>query len=457
AGALTLEDGARVVALRSQAVRPCAGRGAMVQIGLGADEVAERIKGYGPALSVAVVNTARQVVVSGEVAAVEAVMAELTAEGVFVRKVKVDYASHSAQMDAVLPALGEALAAVAPRAGTIAMYSTVEGRVVAGEELTGRYWCRNLREPVRLDLALAQLRAAGHGVFVEVSAHPVLGMALGETSSESEGVVVGSLERDRGELAALLRTVGALHVAGVEIDWRRVFAGTGAARVDLPTYAFQRERYWRAAASGGGDAAALGVTRAEHPWLGLTTALASGEGQLFAGRLALADHPWLADHAVFGTVLVPGTGLLELALAAGRAVGAAGVGSLTLLEPLVLGTEGARRLQIAVGPAEGGRRSIALYSQAEATADVDAWTQHAAGELTDELAGADEREALRTWPVPGAEPVALDGFYDRLRARGVAYGPAFQGLVELWRHGETLYGRVVLPEAASAAATSHAI
>jgi acyl transferase domain-containing protein/NADPH:quinone reductase-like Zn-dependent oxidoreductase len=239
-GALSVEDGARVVALRSRAVRERGLGGAMAVVERPVAEVAGWLGSYGGLLSVAVVNSARSTVVAGDAGAVERFVAEMGEAGVFCQRVGVDYASHSAQVDVVLPGLLAGLAGLRPRAGAIDFYSSVTGEVLSGSELDAGYWCRNLREAVRFDRAVERLRGDGFGVFIEVSPHPVLGVVL----ADAGGVSVGSLRRDRGGVAELLRGLGSLHVHGVPVDWGRVFAGRGARRVDVPTYGFQRQRYW---------------------------------------------------------------------------------------------------------------------------------------------------------------------------------------------------------------------
>ncbi|MEU0581842.1 SDR family NAD(P)-dependent oxidoreductase, partial [Streptomyces griseoincarnatus] len=227
----------------------------------------------------------------------------------------------------------------------------------------------------------------------------------------------------------------------------RVLAG--GRPVALPTYAFQREHHWlETTRDAHSDARHTGLVPAEHPWLAAVVALADGEGHLLTGRLSLAEQPWLADHAVFGTVLVPGTGLLELAFTAARAVGAARVAELTLTQPLVLTEDTPVRLQVRVGAAgEDGRRSFAIHSQPETSADPGAWTAHVTGHLADDSAdGHHEGIAeLLDWPVPGTEPQSLEGFYDTLGGQGLHYGPAFRGLAGLARRDGVAYGRIVLP------------
>ncbi|MET8578135.1 type I polyketide synthase, partial [Streptomyces sp. NPDC005012] len=448
AGALTLEQGALVVARRSQAVLACAGEGGMALVERPVSEVEEFIAPFDGALSVAAVNTPGSTIVSGEAEAVVRLVDRLGEQGVYARKINVDYASHNAQMDPLLPGLSEQYAGLVPGRATMPLYSTVTGEIATGPELDGDYWCRNLRQPVRFDRALDKLLDDGHTVFVEMSAHPVLAMPLTDAGAERGGIVVGSLSRRDGGPAQLLRNLGLLHVQGYELDWDKVLGDTtGGGLVALPTYAFQREHFWIETAKPSGDVRTVGLEVSDHPWLGAALGLADGEGHLLTGRLSLTDQPWLGEHAAFGTVLVPGTGLLELALTAGHHVGAERVSELTLLEPLVLPEDGAVRLQVVVGaPNNEGNRPITLYSRTEDASDDTPWRTHATGELSETTNSTDGFEELTQWPVPGAEAIDLDGFYDAFEARGLHYGPAFQGLAELWRKDNTAYGLVRLPE-----------
>ena len=207
----------------------------------------------------------------------------------------------------------------------------------------------------------------------------------------------------------------------------------------------------------------MGQSSAEHPLLGAATPLADSERFLLTGRLSAAEPGWLGDHAVFGTVLVPGTGLLELGFAAARAVGATTVSQLTLVAPLVLPEDGAVRVQVQVdAPEEGedGRRGLSIYSRLEEAPEgtrVDAARAGRAERERRRRLRCAEEAGLAAWPPVGGTPIELTGLYSTLQAHGFGYGPAFQGLREAWRVGDAVYGRAVLPEALSESAEAYGV
>ncbi|MEU2394154.1 type I polyketide synthase [Streptomyces sp. NPDC007369] len=248
AGILSLEDAARVVALRSQAIgRVLAGLGGMVSVPLPAAEVRERIAPWGEErVSVAAANGPSSVVVSGEVQALDEFLAACEAEGVRAKRIAVDYASHSAQVELLRDELAGLLAPIAPQPAEVPFLSTVTGEWVNGPELDAGYWFRNLRQTVELEEATRTLLEQGFGVFVESSPHPVLTVGMQETVEDAgrEAAVLGSLRRNDGGLDRFWLSLGEAWVRGVSVDWDAVFAGAGARRVDLPTYAFQSQRYW---------------------------------------------------------------------------------------------------------------------------------------------------------------------------------------------------------------------
>jgi acyl transferase domain-containing protein len=249
AGGLSLDDGARIVALRSRAILTLSGRGGMASVALPADEIAERIARRWPErLSVAVVNGPTSAVVSGDADALAELVAEYRSEDVRARLIRVDYASHSTHVDGLRHELLDALAPVRPRTGTVPLLSTVTGDWQDTAGLDAAYWVANLRQTVRFEEAVRALASTGHTAFVEVSPHPVLTVPLQETLEAADAarssVVAGTLRREEGGLLRFLTSAAELHVRGVRVDWTAAFAPAVPRRVPLPTYAFQRRRYW---------------------------------------------------------------------------------------------------------------------------------------------------------------------------------------------------------------------
>ncbi|WP_443045419.1 type I polyketide synthase [Streptomyces sp. MOE7] len=460
AGGLSLEDGARVVALRSQVIgRELAGRGGMASIALPEPEVRDRLTSQ-TGLGLAAVNGPLSTVISGDAAAVEAFVVACEADGVRARRIAVDYASHSAHVEAIEQELLTVLESVRPQAGSVPFYSTVENAFLDTEVLDAAYWYRNLRHQVQFEAGIRALAAEGFTIFVESSAHPVLTVGIQETLDETdtEAVVTGSLRRDEGGLERFLTSAAELYVTGVPVNWTPFLAGEGTRPVDLPTYAFQRERFWlEASASAVGDMAAAGLTTASHPLLGAAVEVAGSDEVLFTGRLSLESHAWLADHAVAGTVLLPGTAFVELAVRAGDEVGCGQVEELALEAPLIVPERGGVALQLGLGAADdSGRRALSIYSRAPGD-ERGPWTRHATGTLASAAAETADVPAgtdLAVWPPVGAEPIAIEGYYDRLAAQGYGYGPAFHGLRAAWRRGDELFAEVQLPEAVAADAAA---
>ncbi|TGA92113.1 type I polyketide synthase, partial [Streptomyces palmae] len=324
AGALSLEDAAQVVALRSRALLALSGEGGMVSVSLPRAELAKRLELWGERLSVAAVNGPSSVVVAGDVAALEELLAECEREEIRARRIPVDYASHSAHVERIEGELREVLAGITPRTSTVPFYSTVTAEPIDTAVLDADYWYRNLRQTVRFDETVRALLATGHQIFIEASAHPVLTLGVEETAEDigAPAAPIGSLRREEGGLERLYTSLAEAYGLGAPVDWGTVFEGSGAQAVELPTYAFQHERYWlEPSAPAGGDVASAGLGSADHPLLGGAVALPESDGYLFTGRLSLRSHGWLADHAVLGRVLLPGTAFVELALRAGDAVG----------------------------------------------------------------------------------------------------------------------------------------
>jgi len=433
AGALTLEDAAAVVALRSRALLSIAGTGAMASVPLPADEIKD--------LTVAAVNGPRSTVVTGSPDAVRDLVASCRARDIRARIIPVDYASHGPDVESLRDDIRTALAGVTPRASDIGFYSTLTGAELDTSALDADYWFRNLRNPVLFEPATRALLAAGHNTLIEVSPHPVLTIGLAETVDDAgaEATVVGSLRRDHGGWADLLDSAATLLTHGVPVDLTGV-PGADRRPVELPTYPFQRRRYWLGRTADTPDVGAAGLDTTGHPLLGATVELPDGT-MLMTGRLSLTAQPWLADHRVLGTVLLPGTAVVELALqAAARGGTGLQVDDLTLQAPLIVPDTADVRLQVRVEPDADGRREFTVHSRTE---EDQVWTRHAIGVLGPATGPA---EPIGSWPPAGATPVEVDDLYPRLAGIGLDYGPAFQGVQAAWRSGDAVYAEIELPD-----------
>ncbi|UQI45893.1 HAD-IIIC family phosphatase [Streptomyces sp. HU2014] len=447
AGALTLDDAARVVALRSAAIAALSGQGGMVSLSLPADEVRTRIRGFGGRLSLAAVNGPSSTVVSGDPGALDGLLAACEAEGVRARRISVDYASHSAQVERLEAELAEALGGVRPRSAAVPFYSSVTGGLLDTAVLDAGYWYRNLRQTVEFEQATTALLKRGITVFVEVSAHPVLAVGVQESAdaADARATVVAALRRDEGGLAQVAAAAADVFAAGVPVAWEALL--TGGRRVELPTYAFERERFWLPARSAAAPVATLGLTSADHPLLGAAVLLAEERGAVLTGRLSTASHPWLGEHAVRGVVLLPGTAFVEMALRAGDAVGCPHLRELMLEAPLVLPEHGAVRVQVAVGAeAPDGTRPVSVHSSPEHPDDAPVWTRHATGVLAGATADPPAEDGVgAVWPPLGATAVPVDDLYSTLAGLGLTYGAAFRGVSAAWRRGDEVFAEIALP------------
>jgi acyl transferase domain-containing protein/thioesterase domain-containing protein/short-subunit dehydrogenase/acyl carrier protein len=435
AGVLSLDDARTLVAARARLMQALPAGGAMLALRATEDEVLPLLTGN---VGIAAVNAPGSVVLSGAEAEVLAVAARF--EGRKSSRLRVSHAFHSPLMDPMLDDFRREIEHLTFTEPAIPL-------VTGGDVTTVDHWVRHVRDTVRFADTVATLTSDGVTRFLEVGPDAAL-------SATVDAAVIPLLRKDRPEDVAAVTALGRLHVAGVPVDWTAFFAGTGARRVDLPTYPFQRRRFWpRTAAGTGGDVAALGQTATRHPLLGAAITLPDTGGLLLTGRVSAQAQPWLTEHTFAGAALLPGAAFLELVLRAGGEVGCDRVDELTLEAPLLLPPTGDIRLQVSVGaPDDQGRRPVTVHSGASTPDQVG--TRHATGVLAP-ASPVDVREAQ--WPPPDATPVDLDGFYDSLAERGLGYGPVFRGVRTVWRRGDEVFAEVALPEAARADAGDYCV
>lgn len=446
-GALDLEDASRVICRRSRIARSASGEGGMAVVELSLDDARSLTAGLEDRLSVAVSNGPSSTVLSGDVDALEEVLRGLEKRGVFCRRIKVDYASHSPHMDPLRPQLLEALDDLSPRPSAIPVYSTVLDRVTDGAGFGAGYWADNLREPVLFAGSLRRLLDDGHGVFLEVSPHPVVLSSIKQALHEwgREAVVLPSTRRDE-ERRTLLGSLGELFTTGYPVDWSRLHP-EGGNLVDLPTYPWQRESYWLEGRPMGESSswhargAGHGTDLSDHPLLGWRLRSAAHESTHFWETLLDPESPgYLRDHRVQGSVVLPAACTLEMALAAAAEVwpGDAEIES-ARFEHAVFLPERGRSVQLVITPQAPEVISFRLFGR-DPEGD-DEWTLHASGSLR-RGAGRSAAPETRTGtePDPGSlRETSVEDLYRRFAERGLPYGPAFRGIRRVWiGEGEAL-------------------
>ncbi|MEV6874190.1 SDR family NAD(P)-dependent oxidoreductase [Amycolatopsis sp. NPDC051128] len=416
AGVLSLEDACALVSARGRLMGALPEGGVMIAVQAAEVDVVPLPEG----VSLAAVNGPDSIVLSGSEAAVAAVAAKFAKT----KRLNTSHAFHSALMEPMLPEFAVAIDGLVCAPAVVPFVSTVDDSV----ELSGEYWVRQVREPVRFADAVTRLRAEGVTQFVEIGPDAVLTPMVEEA--------VPTLVAGRPEGASVLAALARLAETA---DWSRVF-GAGPIRTDLPTYAFQHERFWLDAAAAG-DVDALGQAATGHPLLGAAMELPESGGWVLTGALSTRTSPWLAGHAVHGTVILPGTAFVELALRAGAEAGCPTLEELTIAAPLAL--TDTVRVQVAVGAADdAGRRPVTVHSRRD---DAEPWTRHATGVLSAEPVAADDD--LGEWPPAGASEVDVTDLYPGFEDRGFTYGPTFQGLRAGWVRDGEVFAEVALPAA----------
>ncbi|MGF1338554.1 SDR family NAD(P)-dependent oxidoreductase [Streptomyces flavovirens] len=449
AGVWSLQDAVTAVAARGRLMQALPPGGAMASVQASEEEVAPLLD---ERCGIAAVNGPRAVVVSGEEDAVAAVAAHFTTT----RRLRVSHAFHSPLMEPMLDEFRQVMAALPAAEPVLPIVSTLTGVQATAAELgSADYWVRHVRQTVRFADAVGTLAAQGVDTFLELGAAPVL-TALGPdcVPDAAETVFVPTARKDTAQVPGLLAALAAVHTRGTDVDWAVLYEGYAGRRTELPTYAFEHRPYWLPTAAARGDAAGHGLATADHPLVSARLDLPGDAGTLLTGRISTATHPVLSQHAVLGSVLVPGAALVDLALHAGRLTGRPVLEELTLQAPLALPGDEAVRLQVAARP-DG---SVEIHSRPENAPEDEDWTRHATGTLTGTGTDAPATTAQAgAWPPPGAVPLDTAGLYPRLHGEGYDYGPVFRGVRTAWRLGDTVLAELELPDEARQDAARHTL
>ncbi|MEH1017261.1 SDR family NAD(P)-dependent oxidoreductase [Micromonospora sp. CPCC 206060] len=450
-GVLSLADAAQLVAARGRLMQALPSGGVMVSVQATEAEVLPLLAGRDDSVGVGAVNGPTSVVISGAEAAVEEIAAYFRELGRKTKRLSVSHAFHSPLMAPMLDEFRQVVAGLSFTASDIPVASTVTGELTtAAVWADPDYWVEHVRAGVRFADAVL---ASGVSMFVEIGPDAILTALTGQILEEATAIPL--VRRDRDAAVTFTTGLGSLWARGVNVDFSALLAG--GKRIDLPTYAFQHQRYWPTRGFDTVDANGLGLDQAQHPLLGAAVSLPDSAGVVFTSRLSLATQPWLADHAVGGTVLVPGAALVDLVLGAADEaqrgqvdVETYAIEDLTLEAPLVLPERGGVQLRVVVeGADEQGRRAVSVYSRRDDADDPTAdWVRHADGALTATTSRPDFD--LAEWPPAGADRIDTDQTYAELAALGLEYGPIFQGLRAAWRLDGDIYTEVELPEGTGA-------
>ncbi|MEU9167419.1 type I polyketide synthase [Streptomyces sp. NPDC048420] len=427
AGVLSRADAVRLVAARGRLMAALPDGGAMVAVRA---PLAEVEKWLTEGVAVAAVNGPESVVLSGDEEAVTSLAGRL---GRTATRLRVSHAFHSPLLDPMLDGFREVAESVTYHRPSVPVVSTLTGRPEPDAVRTAEYWARQARETVRFADAVEWLARAGVTAYVEAGPSATLSAAAEECVEPGSGALFTSGADTAVALAEL-------HVHGVPVDWRSVYAGSGARRRPLPTYPFQRQRYWLDQ----GLRRSQGEGEGGHPLVGEAQPDADGPGTRYSGVLSTARQPWLADHVIGERTLVPATVFAELALRTAK--GSARLAELSFHEPLVLPASDAVRIQVvAEAPDPEGHRQVSVWAEA-----AGGWTRHARATVVPIAAHAPTAD--ETWPPVGAEEVVVD--YERLAAYGHHYGRAFRAVTGLWRRNTEIYAELALQptEAAEAGA-----
>lgn len=320
AGVIDTATAMRIICRRSALMLRTSGQGAMAVIDMSQSDVEARLRASGSPVSVSVSNSVRSTVVSGAPADVHALLAQLDAEGVYARLVNVDVASHGPQMESLVPELVSALADVRPAACTMPIYSTVLAARTDGETFDAGYWGRNLRETVQFARTVDIMIADGISAFIELGPHAVLTYAIAQTAEAAgrDVLVAACGKRETDDLQAAARVVGALWANGAAVDWRAVMPW-GRTVTTLPSYPWQRERFWYDTTAGARKTTRLARGTALHPFLGARIETAADNGGVeWDVQFSATEAPWLADHVVRGSAIVPAAAMIDVMAAAVR-------------------------------------------------------------------------------------------------------------------------------------------
>lgn len=456
AGVFSLEDGIRLIAERGRLMQALPSGGGMVSVKAAIAEIEQAIAGI-PNVTVAAINGPHSIVMSGEHSALETVTSKLQGAGFKTQTLTVSHAFHSALMEPMVEQFQQVAQQASYHPPKLNLISNVTGEAIGAEIASADYWCRHIRQPVQFDKGMQTLSQLGPDVYLELGPKPIL-LGMGrQCVSDEHALWLSSLRPPQRDWHTLLSSLGQLYVAGATIDWKEVDADYVRERVTLPSYPFQRQRYWVDAAQPSNDrrhVPAAGLTaptrQLHHSLLGRKLLLAETDKIRFEGFLRHNSPAYLDHHRIYGTPIVPATGYVEMALAAAVATGGNGgicLENISIQKPLVLPAGAEQTIQIVIDSSSSIEKVFQVFSlQPNEDSDEPSWLSHATAEVTSSLPAADTATlSIAQLKTNYPESVPVEQFYRALHHRGMEYGTSFQTVVELYRQKGAALGRVSLP------------
>ena len=442
AGVLSLDDALKLIAARGRLMGELPTGGMMAAVFADEVQVQAAIASYRDRVSIAAINGPKNVVISGAGAAVTAVIDHCAALGIASQQLTVSHGFHSPLMEPMLSALADVAASVTFTKSQIDFVSNVTGAIAGTEMLTPAYWRDHARKPVRFADGIKTMTESGYRLFLECGPKPTL-CAMGQRClPDGTATWLPSLRPENSDVEQILRSLGQLYTRGVSVDWQS-FHGAGHRRVVLPTYPFQRRRYWVEPLKQWRAVPAL------HPLIHERLSSPLIQETVFSSYLATDAPAYLNDHRVFNLPLFPGTGFLELMLAASNlAFGKdqMALASVEIQEALVLPENSERLVQVAVSPPQDGQVTVRVFSQN----DNESWKQYATAVVKVGALSTGDVEPLDSLERRCTEEVKASAYYERLADIGLAYGPSFRGIQAIRRREGEAFAHVKLPEGVSA-------
>lgn len=468
AGVFSLEDGLKLIAARGRLMQALPAGGGMVSILAAEATVQQYIAPYGDQVNIAAINGPTSIVISGPTSVLTTISDQLEQNSIKFKPLVVSHAFHSSLMEPMLAEFRQVASAITMQPPRLQLVSNLTGQVAGADIATADYWCRHVREPVRFAAGMAAVQALGCGTYLEVGPKPIL-LGMGRQCVETtDALWLPSLRPPQEDWQALLTAVAQLYVHGAAIDWTEFDRGYTRQSVTLPTYPFQRQRYWVekpaiTATSNGHISLSQPRQPQEHPLLGACFRLATLAAPYFETGLSATTPAYLGDHQIYQQTIVPSTAYIEMGLAAGKTIlkqDQLRLSDVSIQQPLPLAAGQTTPVQVVLqapettdGPTQNVSYGFDVFSLKSENSPDAVWTRHAAGRVgplpTD--AAAPAAISIETLKQAHPETVEVADYYQRLWQRGMAYGPSFQGIQALWKGPEGGLGRVELPDTAGTA------